>query len=87
MKYKKSRFKRLFKLKDKCQAHDCNYIFKDGDTYKVLDELLCNIKVCKHCYLKACNAEADAIERHRQREIKKKRADYKILAEEIVKLM
>ena len=47
--------------------------------------------LCKECHaqwIKECKqAELEAIERSRQRKINQKRADYQILAEEIVKVL
>ena len=38
--YKKSLFKRIFKLNDICYRDTCNHVFKEGEAYEVYPDYL-----------------------------------------------
>ena len=45
------------------------------------------MSLCMPCILRCTREEAEAIERNKQRDLNQKRADYRILAEEIVRVL
>ena len=85
--YKKSKFKKLFRLNDHCQSWDCKRIFREGDVWEWYDSGLWDIKLCMPCIAKAVKKDQQIVADIKQRKLNQKRADAKILAEEIVKLL
>ncbi len=87
MKFKKSFFEKIFNIKRKCQGENCNHIFQEDDVYEIYDDIFCDYMLCWKCYIKFQAKSKEMHEKTKQIELNKKRKDYKILAEEIVKLI
>ena len=86
--YKKSRFKKLFRTIDTCSYQDCGHIFQDGDSIYIDNSAIFgDHTLCYTCYIKWEKECMNLVAESRQRELDRKRADYKILAEEIVKIL
>ena len=87
--YKKSLYERVLRKKHKCSGSDghfkgldeCDYIFKDGD----LQYCACFSSWCSSCYDKMVILEAENLKLRLKQAADDKRAEYKILAEEIAK--
>ncbi len=85
--YKKSFFAKLFKLKKKCEGENCNHVFKEGESYVVHMDFFTDFDLCLSCSKNYKTNFQKRIEEHRQCEEIKKRKDYEILAQEIIKLI
>lgn len=85
--YKRSLLSKIFNTKRHCCYQKCDHIFKDGEELIIYDGLFGDETFCRPCFIKFCNdcERTDMI--NAERVITEKRADYKILAEEIVKIL
>lgn len=87
MKFKKSILQKIFRYEKKCYKEGCGHVFQDGDDYVIYHDLYGDIMLCPQCF-EDFESEIEARARKaKQQELKRKREDARMLAEEIVKVM